>query len=319
MRALLVAVSAFSLGAFLLPANAAAGICSPVVEPLVTLSGPEQVAYGRHFALAISKHGDYFYNDYVEQVHATLEPLRRNGRLSFSLNADLEPADFQDNEDSLAGLRFLGTDGPARLTVSWTQGERIGGYDGEAPQVCPLWTSLVVRPVKGALSPVHPLFARSGGSRELEIEVPCQRPTSLASPAPVFVIIRGLGARREVPIPDACRDSSFKRFQTRKWTAYRTGFSPRQRISISSFGVRRASRLTFLVRQSGRVTARGHFRVVNRDRPARKIFEGTDAFINYCINELRTIRSLHGRLYCVYPGRYRTIASGLHWSGLARR
>jgi hypothetical protein len=30
----------------------------------------------------------------------------------------------------------------------------------------------------------------------------------------------------------------------------------------------------------------------------KTIWEGTDAFVNYCINHLRPIRSRGGRLYC---------------------
>lgn len=35
---------------------------------------------------------------------------------------------------------------------------------------------------------------------------------------------------------------------------------------------------------------------------AEQIFQGTDAFINYCINELKEIRSSGGRLYCWTEG-----------------
>jgi hypothetical protein len=36
--------------------------------------------------------------------------------------------------------------------------------------------------------------------------------------------------------------------------------------------------------------------------PARRIYQGTDAFVNYCIDEGKRIKSSHHRLYCVRPG-----------------
>lgn len=36
--------------------------------------------------------------------------------------------------------------------------------------------------------------------------------------------------------------------------------------------------------------------------PDKRIYQGTDAFVNYCINGAHPIRSLHLRLYCTKPG-----------------
>lgn len=49
----------------------------------------------------------------------------------------------------------------------------------------------------------------------------------------------------------------------------------------------------------GRVRATVKSRV--RFRPGRTFFEGTDAFVNKCINGGFTIKSRGGRLYCRTP------------------
>jgi hypothetical protein len=36
----------------------------------------------------------------------------------------------------------------------------------------------------------------------------------------------------------------------------------------------------------------------------KTIWEGTDAFVNYCIDHSRPIHSQGGRLYCTTTGRY---------------
>jgi hypothetical protein len=77
-------------------------------------------------------------------------------------------------------------------------------------------------------------------------------------------------------------------------------------------------RLTYVVRLGGRVAERRQFtvRATVRRTPARRIFRGTDAFVNYCINHNQTIRSSGGRLYCTRPEqvrkRYVLDAHGLH-------
>ena len=47
-----------------------------------------------------------------------------------------------------------------------------------------------------------------------------------------------------------------------------------------------------------------HGTIIGRTRYAagHDVYEGTDGFINYCINESQEIRSQDGSLYCWYPG-----------------
>lgn len=63
-------------------------------------------------------------------------------------------------------------------------------------------------------------------------------------------------------------------------------------------------RYQLVARSGGKVLLRRTLLTSFSRWPARRIWSGTDAFVNYCINENRPIRSSGGRLYCVEPGGY---------------
>jgi len=57
-------------------------------------------------------------------------------------------------------------------------------------------------------------------------------------------------------------------------------------------------KLRVRVAQDGRHLLSARFRVKWQSRPSRSIWYESDAFVNYCINEIRPIYSKNGRLYC---------------------
>lgn len=61
---------------------------------------------------------------------------------------------------------------------------------------------------------------------------------------------------------------------------------------------RRYLPLRLRVLQGNRLLLGINFRIRWVNRPSRTIWIGTDAFVNYCINKLKTIYSKNGRLYC---------------------
>ena len=61
-------------------------------------------------------------------------------------------------------------------------------------------------------------------------------------------------------------------------------------------------RVTVSVYEGRRRVLRQAFESVWDRVPDRKVWEGTDAFWNYCINGLKTTYSQGGRLYCIDPG-----------------
>jgi len=52
------------------------------------------------------------------------------------------------------------------------------------------------------------------------------------------------------------------------------------------------------IKSKGRPVGRAVYAYTNDGTEAQRIWHGTDAFVNYCINKNRLIRSSGGRLYC---------------------
>jgi hypothetical protein len=71
-----------------------------------------------------------------------------------------------------------------------------------------------------------------------------------------------------------------------------------------SFTSRGRGRARLMVRISRRVTLRRTVITRVRSRPDRRIFEGSDAFFNYCIKRNKELFSYRVRLYCIKPGSY---------------
>jgi hypothetical protein len=122
---------------------------------------------------------------------------------------------------------------------------------------------------------------------------------------PAVFQIRAGGRTRRIVLRDQCRNYREPTIRGKGWSANpsingtwqdefllwldRTASIPHQviRVSVIEGGKRVASR-TLLVRR--------------RHTPGYKIWEGTDAFWNVCINGDPVIRSSGGRLYCAIPG-----------------
>jgi hypothetical protein len=313
-RAMLVVVPILCcVAAALLAAPASAAPCPPEVSAALALHAPERAAYERGFSAHISRPFTEERVD-VEGLRISFQPASKGGKLASAFTASPDPpkAEFEGFETRT--LWFASGDGPGLLTARWTQG------DHETGVVCEESQSIEIRPIRGRLSPVHAELRWEKGSHEFTLEMPCaagkKEEFEMVSPAPVLVTIKGADGRKIARVPDVCLESRFKAFETRNWAIYRTLVGDNVGIQVSSFGVRRPALMRFEVRQAGQLTAQGRFRIWDQSRPSRRIYEGSDAFVNYCIDETREIRSSHGRLYCVYPGYYRTLASDLHWSAL---
>jgi hypothetical protein len=54
----------------------------------------------------------------------------------------------------------------------------------------------------------------------------------------------------------------------------------------------------------GRKVGRHVLAVRYHNENPKTIWQGTDAFVNYCIDHLRPIHSKGGRLYCTTTGKY---------------
>lgn len=297
--------------AALAPSRAAAALCPPEAAAALVLHAPERAAYERGFSAHISRPFTEGRVD-VEGLRISFQPASKGSKLASAFTANPNPPKTEFEGFETRTLWFARGDGPGMLTASWTQSDRETGV------ACEESKSIEIRPIRGRLSHVSAELRWEKGSREFTLDLSCpagkKEEFELASPAPVLVTIKGADGRKIARVPDVCLESSFKAFETQHWAIYRTLVGDNVGIQVSSFGVRKPALMRFEVRQAGQLTAQGRFRIWDRSRPSRRIYEGSDAFVNYCIDETREIRSSHGRLYCVYPGYYRTLASDLHWS-----
>lgn len=138
--------------------------------------------------------------------------------------------------------------------------------------------------------------------------VPCVAPGVSVGGAARLTFRSGSTVRRFEGDPCSSTEMS-KRFRGNGWLAdmrigglFGVGLGPRAQLRIrirNQQSVRRTFRYSIALGnrkvESGRV-----FFQVYRD-PGRRIYEGEDEFVNYCINRNREIRSLDGRLYCFRP------------------
>jgi hypothetical protein len=82
-----------------------------------------------------------------------------------------------------------------------------------------------------------------------------------------------------------------------EWNLHPTG------NSFSTNGTR-TERLTITGYTFGHKVGRHVLAVRYHNENPKTIWQGTDAFVNYCIDHLRTLHSKGGRLYCTTTGRY---------------
>jgi hypothetical protein len=62
------------------------------------------------------------------------------------------------------------------------------------------------------------------------------------------------------------------------------------------------SHLSYKVGWNGRMLSAGYFTVKTTVTEGEEVFQGTDAFVNYCIDQNQEVHSSEGRLYCTRPG-----------------
>jgi hypothetical protein len=104
---------------------------------------------------------------------------------------------------------------------------------------------------------------------------------------------------------DSC-SGDLRNLQGPKWRAtVQAGFDDRPGLALdlsilNRTNVRRS--FTFRFSVGAQVVQRGRIRMHVVTYPSEYIHEGTDDFVNRCINENRQLKSRNLRLYCVIPG-----------------
>jgi hypothetical protein len=287
---------------------------------LVSVAAPAKVAIGRSFGFKVWKRVGRYVTDPepgIEEEERNIEGLtlstsRGHSHYSFKVHGSSES--FTDPGFDRVGEKET-------ITASWS----VHSYGWMEPSphansvpfsnTCQDSSVNTVHAFRGEPAQISASLKKSEGSRELAVEARCPKPLRTASASPVVVSVGNAYGKRSLVVPDACRNSHFRSVGGPHFSLYLLGFAPRQRVTVGVFGLKRWSRFTFTAKQDGKLLGSGSFLARVVERPRRRIYEGSDAFVNYCIDETRTLHSSNGRLYCSTTGEYRSLASSLRWSG----
>jgi hypothetical protein len=185
-------------------------------------------------------------------------------------------------------IEFSRGQGPAVVTLAYD--ESVLTTTLSSP-VCTMSKSVQVSPIVGAVptarftddpSDASILFAAPGGCSKTRI-------------VPATVTVTGHGAHMRAKTADACSGHWTRRGSipgvSIGWSA-----NSRGEFVFAPSGSNESYQVT--VRVKGHVAKRGSLNAVYFVVPSKRIWEGTDAFVNYCIDGNHTVYSLHHKLYC---------------------
>jgi hypothetical protein len=302
------------------PANAAATAPCPPGTPLAqTILAPPTVAFGRKFTAKLEYVNETGWFS-VGPANFSYGPITGGGPIAGEFIRSVSGVDDLSPE-----IVFTRGAAPGKFSASWIQ--ETGSKSTKPPTYveCEATTSASPTPIVGKLSPVRPRIVNENGDSSFNLVARCperQRFSDVEvtqpSTAPVKLELRGAGSHGTAKTLDVCNWTWEGTLKTRAWSV-RGGSSldsGSQWLTVESglLEARRPSRMRFRGSQAGVELAKGRFSMIWEIEGWHTIFDGTDAFVNYCIDEGRTIRSTNGRLHCRYPGYFRQRTFGLHWS-----
>jgi hypothetical protein len=277
-------------------ASAQLPACDAGRAPELSLAAPARLAYGRSATADAGDNSDsesFWYAD-DSTVRASFRSSDPSRPLTFGFT-DAFPADtyFKDWP-----VRFA--DGDVSGAVSMTYREYESAPYPASNGECMRTLERSVEAIRGRAPSVS--LDRALGRVEFEVYRPsaCHR----AAMGEVSITVSHGRTRRTVALNDQCGHFTSRGGAAyRKWelrASARYGFRTAQFRDLR----RRTGQWDYRYRITalGRTMKTGRFRVITRYRRAYRIWEGTDAFVNVCINDLRRIWSSGGRLYCDEPG-----------------
>lgn len=266
--AALVAVSLV----FTAHAQATTPPCDPSVPKVVRLVAPDQVAFGRTAQFTVdttSEGGWWLSSGNAEVTFAAADPAHP---ISHPFTRTVRP--WTASPWEYEEMKLAHGDGVGRLEASWDQYDLYG-----SDTLCVHSDSQLVSPVVG--EPPKAVKAEHWyGRRRDRVKFPVRpaSPQHLAAMGPLTLRIRGNGRTHKKVL----RDQLDKRVLQ---------FWPNRLPN-------RAKLFRFKVKFGDRVLLRGRFKGKHERAFGKKIWAGTDAYWNVCINQGRKVYSQGGRLYC---------------------
>lgn len=269
--------------------------CPPGAAHALYLAAPSPIAYRRRAIFSISG------NNSGQNV--------ANGTLTMRGLSDSKPfytytftgGDLNNfNNDGGADHFYIELDrrdGSAQVTLTYQQDE-----SDTSTQQCIDQRTAVVRAVAGHKPTAHLINSVSDDAGGVGIGFSAPGGCALTTPTPVQITVRGSGAASTLSTPDECWPGTWRvRGHTPSVSTTRSLTASGSIVEFHSAGHRnRTYQVT--VRVAGRVVRRGRLENYYDSVPPTRVFEGTDQFVNYCIDQSKTVYSYHLRLFCWLPG-----------------
>ncbi|HTU15874.1 MAG TPA: hypothetical protein VMF31_11820 [Solirubrobacterales bacterium] len=210
-------------------------------------------------------------------------------------------------------VRLARGDGDARVTFRWVETHQSEENDPEWGETasCAAEFSWVIEATSGYYPILsHIRMHEDYGSHSDEVLTLVYSWQSLcgtlddrttAAPGELRLKVSGAGRRGQVSMLSLCQPYALKkRTSNRYWSA---------KVQGGNFEIRPESRrngkqkVRFRVSLGGDLLYRGSLVFRTKIRPARRLWEGTYAFNDYCLDDYRRLRSKDGWLYCTKPAK----------------
>jgi hypothetical protein len=231
--------------------------------------------------------------DYYSDIGVTYAAADPAAPISHPFSTAISSFDFEEsdyNEVSFELPAFDSGDGPAVLTLTWTQSNVYSqNYETRPRSVARQINPTRGHPPEGVRASwdLHTVQKRVHGLKQpnwytvwdefIRFEVRPYKPASKGTAEPIKITIKGAGKAHHRTIRSQY-DSSVPEFHP-------GGFHGKRRFKFKATSV-------------GKVLDKGSFKVKYESAFGSRIYQGSDAFVNKCINTNRIIRSRHHRLYC---------------------
>ena len=307
MRWLLAVPLAIGL---LLPAGAQAqdeAPCDTAKPPNLVLEVPARPAFGRSTSIKLALTGADSRSYYTLGEHISVQAADATRPISRPVEEDVTSVG-----DRTTTVTFGTGDGPAAVNARWL--ERIDDEPGNrySYHYCSRTASAAIAPVLGRLPSVSVRRESLGLTVVARDAAAVESGCSLAALVPLTLEVSGAGQRGSFTVGDPCGalistslDSSgaFSRSGRSTGPVFRLKHDDSGSITVDALGTRDAvRRFSYTARLGMTKVASGRFWIKIEHYGGYDIYEGTDEFINTCINDTHRLYSRNGRLYCHIPG-----------------
>jgi hypothetical protein len=255
------------------------------------LHAPAKVAFERSFAYSMNDTAGpkYFLGDGWATFLGPNGASLTHGYVDAPIHGDAPRATLARGEATgVLSVKVSDTDfrptGPVDCQRIFTA--LVAGFDGKQPSISRgvKYANEYYETDRAQLSLVHPTDCAQAAVGE------------------ITVTVRLGGQTVRLRLNDQCRHTWERTGpkNPRGWQAETDGRSVY--IGLTRSRMERRTFVYSIAAADGSSLQRGHIRAQTDYQGGHTVYEGTDAFVNYCIDRAKDIRSQGGRLYCWYEG-----------------